>query len=56
MGDGGADMAVGDLEGLGVRVDVDAWTMRLVEGLWEGTGDEVGGISLEVEKWLCLSN
>lgn len=54
VGDGGADMAVGDLEGLGVRVDVDTWAVRWVEGLGEGAGDEVSGIGVEVEEWLCL--
>jgi len=54
MGNGGANMAVGDLEGLGVRVDIDAWAMRWAEGLGEGASDKVGGIGLEVKKWLCL--
>ncbi len=52
--DGGANMAVGDLEGFGVRVDIDARAMRWFEGLWESAGDEVGGVGVEVEKWLRL--
>ncbi len=52
VGDGGANMAVGDLEGLGMRVDVDAWAMRWFEGLREGAGDEVGGVGVEGEEWL----
>jgi len=54
VGDGGANMAVGDLEGLGMRVDVDAWAMRWFEGFREGAGDEVGGVGVEVEEWLRL--
>lgn len=52
--DGGADMAVGDFEGLGMRVDIDAWAVGWFEGLGEGAGYEVGGVGFEVEEWLCL--
>ena len=45
-------MLVSDLYRLRVRVDVDSRAMGSVVGLWEGAGDEIGGIGAEGEEWL----
>lgn len=49
----GPDTVVGDCQGFGVRVDVDARAIGWLNASGESAGDEIGGVRVEVEERLC---